>query len=97
MDPRERRRKNANAIPAEEVTIVNDERSTAFAVLFNSVREGVYMGTLGAIGTTTLAANPHLKTILGYPEDAAESLVQPFDISRFVDPASQARLHRKTR
>jgi two-component system NtrC family sensor kinase len=47
------------------------------------------MGTLGAVGTTTLAANPHLKTILGYPEDAAESLVQPFDISRFVDP--QAR------
>ena len=47
------------------------------------------MGTLGAIGTTTLAANPHLKTILGYPEDTAESLVQPFDISRFVDP--QAR------
>ncbi len=47
------------------------------------------MGTLGAVGTTTLAANPHLKAILGYPEDAAESLVQPFDISRFVDP--QAR------
>jgi len=47
------------------------------------------MGTLGAVGTTTFAANPHLKTILGYPEDAAESLVQPFDISRFVDP--QAR------
>jgi PAS domain S-box-containing protein len=68
---------------------VNEERAAAFARLFNSVREGVYMGTLGAVGTTTLAANPHLKAILGYPEDAAESLVQPFDISRFVDP--QAR------
>src|SRR5687768_5763886 len=47
------------------------------------------MGTLGAVSTTTLAANPHLKTIFGYPEDAAETLVQPFEISRFVDP--QAR------
>src|SRR5688572_7802630 len=47
------------------------------------------MGTLGAVSTTTFAANPHLKTIFGYPEDAADSVVQPFDISRFVDP--QAR------
>jgi len=63
-----------------------DERATAFARLFSSVREGVYLGTLGAVGTTTLAANPHLKAIFGYPEEAAESLVQPFDASRFVDP-----------
>lgn len=68
---------------------MNDERAQAFARLFSSVHEGVYLGTLGAVGTTTLAANPHLKTIFGYPEDAAETLVQPFDISRFVDP--QAR------
>jgi two-component system NtrC family sensor kinase len=47
------------------------------------------MGTLGAVSTTTLAANPHLKSIFGYPPDAAETLVQPFDVSRFVD--SQAR------
>jgi signal transduction histidine kinase len=66
-----------------------ERRLASFARLFNSVREGVYMGTLGAVGTTTLAANPHLKTIFGYPEDAAESVVQPFDTSRFVDP--QAR------
>ncbi|HEX4914994.1 MAG TPA: hypothetical protein VFV51_13595, partial [Vicinamibacterales bacterium] len=65
------------------------ERASAFDRLFNAVREGVYMGTLGAVGTTTLAANPHLKTIFGYAPDAAESLVQPFDASRFVDP--QAR------
>ena len=47
------------------------------------------MGTLGASNTSTLAANPHLKTIFGYPPDAAEGLVLPFDQSRFVDP--QAR------
>ena len=53
--------------------------------MFQAVREGVYVGTLGAVGTTTLSANPHLKTIFGYPPETAESLVQPFDVSRFVD------------
>ncbi len=66
-----------------------DERNLAFARLFQSVREGVYVGTLGANSTSTLAANPHLKAIFGYPPDAADSLVQPFDAARFVDP--QAR------
>ena len=47
------------------------------------------MGTLGSSSTVTLAANPHLKTIFGYPAETAEQLVQPFDTSRFVDP--QAR------
>jgi two-component system cell cycle sensor histidine kinase/response regulator CckA len=65
------------------------ERDAALARLFQSVREGIYLGTLGANSTTTLAANPHLKSIFGYPPDAAENLVQPFEPSRFVDP--QAR------
>lgn len=65
------------------------ERDLAFARLFQHVREGVYMGTLGANSTSTLAANPHLKSIFGYPPDAAENIVQPFDPSRFIDP--QAR------
>jgi signal transduction histidine kinase len=47
------------------------------------------MGTLGANSTSTVAANPHLKSIFGYPPDAAENLVQPFEAARFVDP--QAR------
>ena len=74
---------------------MNDERAAAFARLFNSVREGVYLGTLGAAGNTTLAANPHLKAIFGYPEDAAETLVQPFDVSRFVDPLARSELIEK--
>jgi len=57
--------------------------------VFQAVREGVYVGTLGAASTATLAANPHLKTIFGYPPETAEHLVQPFDTSRFVD--QQAR------
>ena len=69
-----------------------DERNVAFARLFQSVREGVYIGTLGASSTSTLAANPHLKAIFGYPPDAAEGLVQPFDAARFVDPQARQAL-----
>ena len=65
------------------------DRDLAFARMFHSLREGVYMGTLAMNSTSTLAANPHLKKIFGYPLDALESIVQPFDPSRFVDP--QAR------
>ncbi len=57
--------------------------------LFQAVHEGVYVGTVAAASTATISANPHLKAIFGYPPETAESLVQPFDISRFVDP--QAR------
>jgi PAS domain S-box-containing protein len=74
---------------------LSDERAAAFARLFGSVHEGVYIGTLGAVSTTTLGANPHLKAIFGYPPEAAESLVQPFDISRFVDPQARHDLIEK--
>ena len=57
--------------------------------MFHAVPEGLYMGLLGANSATTLAANPHLKNIFGYPPETAETLVQPFEPSRFVDP--QAR------
>ena len=70
-------------------------RETAFERLFNSVHEGVYLGTLGATGTTTVAANAHLKSIFGYPPDAAESLVQPFEVARFVDPQARHELIEK--
>ena len=53
------------------------------------------MGTLGAISTTTLAANPHLKSIFGYPPDTADALVLPFDSSRFVDPLARNELIEK--
>lgn len=50
------------------------------------------MGTLGTNSTATLAANPHLKEIFGYPPDAAEGVVLPFDASRFVDPQARQTL-----
>ncbi len=72
------------------------ERSTrtrpsagAFARLFESVHEGVYIGTLDGDVTETLAANPHLKLMFGYVGETEDHLVRPFERERFVDP--QAR------
>lgn len=96
MDARQCRRQDANAPSAgKEITRLSAERDRAFARLFDAVHEGVYVGTLGAVGTTTLAANPHLKTILGYAPDAADSVVQPFDAARFVDPQARHDLIEK--
>ncbi len=72
-----------------------ERRLAGFARLFDSVHEGVYLGTLGAVSTTTLAANPHLKAIFGYSPDTAEALVQPFDAARFVDPQARRDLIEK--
>ena len=69
-------------------------RANAFARLFEAVHEGVFIGSLtdgdGERGGTTLAANPHLKLIFGYPDDAPEAEVTPFAPGRFTDPAARA-------
>jgi signal transduction histidine kinase/ActR/RegA family two-component response regulator len=54
------------------------------------VHEGVYIGTIGLESTATIAANPHLKLIFGFPGETPEDQVRPFDRESFVDP--QARL-----
>jgi two-component system NtrC family sensor kinase len=68
-------------------------RPNAFARLFEAVHEGVFIGTLSLINgkgeRLTLAANPHLKWILGYPADTPEADVDPFAADRFADPASR--------
>ncbi len=69
-----------------------DRRDAAFARLFEAVREGVYIGTLGPDATSTIAANPHLKLIFGYESDVPESDVRPFDGERFVDPHARTAL-----
>ena len=66
-----------------------DARADAFARLFEAVHEGVYIGTLERGETCTLAANPHLKLMFGYPPEAVESDVRPFDRARFVDPRAR--------
>ena len=68
------------------------QRATAFAHLFEAVREGAFIGTLDPAGIagTTLAANPYLKAIFGYPADTSEDRVEPFSPDRFADPAARA-------
>jgi two-component system, cell cycle sensor histidine kinase and response regulator CckA len=68
---------------------VAERRAEAFARLFDAVHEGVYIGQLGA-ESTTLAANPHLKTMFGYPRESPDAQIQPFAPACFVDPQARA-------
>ncbi len=69
-----------------------DRRAAAFARLFEAVHEGVYIGTIGPAETSTIAANPHLKLIFGYPGEEPEINIRPFDQERFVDPQARVAL-----
>ena len=70
----------------------------AFARLFESVHEGVYIGTVNDGSSETLAANPHLKLMFGFGTEAGDPDVRPFDVERFLDPQARdgflARLQR---
>ena len=59
----------------------------AFARLLEAVREGVYIGELHNLldRGTTIAANPHLKLVLGYSADTPAAEVTPLDPARFAD------------
>src|SRR5688572_4771846 len=69
-------------------------RADAFARLFEAVHEGVFIGSLAPAGDdvagVTVAANPHLKLIFGYPADTPEADVAPFAAERFADAAARA-------
>jgi signal transduction histidine kinase len=69
-----------------------ERRGAAFARLFEAVHEGVYIGTIGADVTATIAANAYLKLIFGYDSEAPEADVRPFDRDRFVDPQARVAL-----
>jgi two-component system NtrC family sensor kinase len=69
-----------------------ERRAAAFARLFEAVHEGVYIGTLTAYSTSTIAANPHLKLIFGYASETPEADVRPFDRDRFIDPQARVAL-----
>ena len=70
-----------------------DPRASAFARLFEAVREGVFIGSLEptakGTGGMTIAANPHLKSIFGYAVETPEADVAPFAPDRFADPPAR--------
>jgi len=61
----------------------------AFARLFESVHEGVYIGVVDGSSSSTLSANPYLKLMFGYGSETPQEDVRPFEIESFVD--GQAR------
>jgi len=63
-----------------------DDRVRALARIFDTVREGVYLGVLSADATRTLAANAHLKRMLGHPPETPEADILPFAAASFTDP-----------
>ena len=67
----------------------------AFARLFEGVHEGIYIGLVSRDATATLAANPHLKLIFGWPDETPPAEVRPFDAERFVDDQARTDLLRQ--
>jgi signal transduction histidine kinase len=88
---------DADPAAAQETLSVVIDRAAVFARFFAAVHEGFYVGLLDDTGSTTLAANAHLKLVLGHPPETAEHLVRPFDPSRFVDADARASLVHRLR
>ncbi len=69
----------------------------AFVDLFRGLQEGLYVGLAGPDTTMTLAANPHIRSIFGWPPETPDAGVRPLDPDRFVDDQAReaflARLH----
>jgi two-component system NtrC family sensor kinase len=64
-------------------------RAESFARLFDAVHEGVYIGLVGSRDNVTIAANPYLRIMLGYPADTPEAELRPFDPDRFTDEGAR--------
>ena len=64
----------------------DSEIRDALIMLFQSVQEGVFIGTLAPNDILkTLVANPYLKLMFGYEPNVPDSTIQPFDEIHFVD------------
>jgi len=61
----------------------------AFARLFESVHEGVYIGAVKDDVSRTISANPYLKLMFGYASETPQEEVLPFEADRFVDPVAR--------
>jgi two-component system NtrC family sensor kinase len=61
-----------------------------FAGFFDTLPEGAFIGHLAPNGTTTVAANAHLRLMFGWPAVMPIADVHPFDAGRFVDDQARA-------
>ena len=71
-------------LPADE------PREPATARLFNSLRHGLFIGTVGATASSTAAANTQLKLLLGVAPETDDGDVRPFDATHLTDPHARA-------
>jgi two-component system NtrC family sensor kinase len=78
--------------PASRRSARAREELLTYARLFEAAGEGVYVGRLGPAADETIAVNPYLRLMLGFPADAPPAEVRPFDPERFVDPEARAQL-----
>jgi two-component system NtrC family sensor kinase len=62
-----------------------------YARLFDALHEGVYVARLSDDRADTLAANPHLRLMFGWPADTPVADVRPLDPGRFIDPAARTQ------
>ena len=64
--------------------------SGALLTLFETAHEGIYLGALPRDGRgVTLGVNPHLKLMFGFPAEADDREIRPFDPDRFVHPEAR--------
>ena len=68
------------------------DRAADFHRFFDGAHEGFYIGTLDDGGWVTVAANPHLKLVLGLAPDTPDAQVRPFEPARFVDTGTREAL-----
>ncbi len=76
-------------LPVPFSSTLHTPRDEAFARLFDAVHEGAYIGLLDARRNITLAANPYLRLIFGYPAEIPEESLCPFDPDRFTDEGAR--------
>ncbi len=67
-------------------------RAELLGSLYDSIREGIYIGTLDPGDGTTLGVNPHLKLMFGFAPEEPDDAVRPFAVDRFVDPRARDAL-----
>ena len=77
---------------APRLTSSPPPNSDTLTRLFESIQEGIYIGTLSTGVDATVSANPHLKLMFGHPPEADAEAVRPFEPERFVDPEARKAL-----
>ncbi len=60
--------------------------------LFDTVRQGLFVGTVSPEDCVTRAVNSHLKLMLGWPPESPDAEVRPLAPEAFADPSARQAL-----